>query len=162
MKEKIKHLLEDCLSQGTDEELDNLLQILKGFQQKQIGKKGSYISGLFHMHPKTTEQGCTITIPLYSYLNNSFNIVHGGVTATLLDTTMGTLANKLLPSGYNAVTSQLNIHYIAVGKGDFLTCKAYLNHKGSTVLLITGEVFRSDGKKIAYATGTFFILKSTE
>jgi len=26
-------------------------------------------------------------------------------------------------------------------------------------MVISGEAFRSDGKKIAYATGTFFIIK---
>lgn len=162
MQEKIRQLLEDFMSQGTQEELENLQHILNGLQKKQAEKKSSYINGLFHMDPIITDKGCEISMPLYSYLNNSFHIVHGGVTATLLDTAMGTLANKLLPSGYHAVTSQLNVHYIAPGKGEFLTCKAELNHKGSNVLLISGEVLRSDGKKIAYATGTFFIIKPFE
>jgi uncharacterized protein (TIGR00369 family) len=72
---------------------------------------------------------------------------------------MGTLANYLLPEGFGAVTNQLNIHYIAPGIGDFLHCKAELIHQGNKTLVISGEAFRSDGKKIAYATGTFFIIQ---
>ena len=102
---------------------------------------------------------CEITVPINPFLNNSLDIVHGGITATILDTTMGTVANFLLPDGYGAVTNQLNIHYIAPGIGDTLRCKAEVIHQGSKTFVISGEIYRSDGKKIAYATGTFFTIQ---
>ena len=102
---------------------------------------------------------CEITVPLNPVWNNSLDIVHGGVTATLLDTTMGTVVNAILPEGYVAVTNQLNIHYIAPGIGDTLHCKAEIIHHGSKTMIIEGETYRSDGKKIAHATGTFFIIQ---
>jgi uncharacterized protein (TIGR00369 family) len=162
MKAEIRKLIEDCMTQGTDEELENLLMILKGFQNKQLGKNSSYIGGLLHMERLISNKTCEVTIPINSYINNSLNIVHGGVTATLLDSAMGNLANSLLPEGFTAVTSQLNVHYISIGKGDYLNCKAEVSHQGSKTLLITGDVFRSDGKKIAHATGTFFIIEKKE
>jgi uncharacterized protein (TIGR00369 family) len=104
------------------------------------------------------EKTCEITIPLHQILNNNLNILHGGITATVLDTTMGSLANYLLPEGFGAVTNQLNIHYIAPGIGETIRCKAEIVHKGTKTMVISGEAYRSDGKKIAYATGTFFII----
>ena len=105
------------------------------------------------------QNSCEITIPITPIINNNLDIVHGGITATVLDTAMGVLANQLLPEGFGAVTNQLNIHYIAPGIGETLRCKADIVHKGSKTMVISGEAFRSDGKKIAYATGTFFIIK---
>ncbi|MFD2443394.1 PaaI family thioesterase [Bacillus sp. CGMCC 1.16607] len=162
MKEEIRQLFEECISRDNEEELENLKNILKGVQNKQLGINTSYIGGLLHMERTINDHVCEVTIPLYSYLNNSLNIVHGGITATLLDSAMGNLANSLLPVGYTAVTSQLNVHYISVGKGEYLTCKAEVSHKGTKVMLITGDVYRSDGRKIAHATGTFFIIEKKE
>jgi uncharacterized protein (TIGR00369 family) len=102
---------------------------------------------------------CEITIPINPILNNNLNILHGGITATVLDTAMGSLANHHLPEGYGAVTNQLNIHYTAPGTGASLRCKAEILHQGSKTMVISGEAYRSDGKKIAHATGTFFIIE---
>jgi uncharacterized protein (TIGR00369 family) len=99
-----------------------------------------------------------ITIPINSITDNSFRIVHGGITATVMDTAMGILANQLLPEGYSAVTSNLNIHYIAPGIGEKVKASAKLIHKGSNTLVMEGSVFRDDGKQIAHGTGTFFIV----
>ena len=110
------------------------------------------------MERKIDENTCEITIPLHPIINNNLDILHGGITATVLDTTMGSLANYLLPEGFGAVTNQINIHYIAPGIGETLRCKAEIVHKGTKTMVIAGEAYRSDGKKIAYATGTFFTI----
>lgn len=99
---------------------------------------------------------CIITVPINPLLNNSLDIVHGGITATILDTAMGSLAISLLPDGYAAVTNQLNIHYIAPGIGNTLRCKAEVIHQGSKTFVISGEVYRSDGKKLPMPQVLFY------
>ena len=159
MKEELLQLLETCMNNGSETDLKALSYILEGMQKKITKKNHSFIDQLLHMERKLDKNSCEITVPINPIVNNSLQILHGGVTATILDTTMGTLANYLLPEGYGAVTNQLNIHYTAPGTGDQLRCMAEVIHRGSKTMVISGEAFRSDGKKIAYATGTFFILQ---
>ncbi|MEH7482378.1 PaaI family thioesterase [Neobacillus drentensis] len=159
MKNELRRLLETCIETGSEADLNSLAYLLSGFQVKIKQKRSTYIDGILQMDRKLNEKTCEITIPLDPTLNNNLDIVHGGITATVLDTAMGSLANYLQPEGYGAVTNQLNIHYTAPGIGETLYCKAEIVHRGSKTMVISGEAYRSDGKKIAYATGTFFIIK---
>jgi len=159
MMEELRHLFESCLENGSTEDLGVIKQLLEGVRNKIKQNRHTYIDGILHMETSFSENTCEITIPISSIINNSLNMVHGGITATVLDTSMGVLANHLLPEGYGAVTNQLNIHYIAPGIGETLRCKAEIIHHGTNTMVISGEAFRSDGKKIAYATGTFFRIK---
>ncbi|MEY2191352.1 PaaI family thioesterase [Neobacillus sp. BF23-41] len=159
MKDELRRLLETCIETGSEADLNSLAYLLSGFQVKIKQKRSTYIDGILQMDRKLNEKTCEITIPLDPTLNNNLDIVHGGITATVLDTAMGSLANYLQPEGYGAVTNQLNIHYTAPGIGETLYCKAEIVHRGSKTMVISGEAYRSDGKKIAYATGTFFIIK---
>jgi uncharacterized protein (TIGR00369 family) len=158
MKAELRQLLEACIENSSEADLNSLSYLLEGFQKKINQNHSTYIDGILQMKRLLDEKTCEITIPLHPILNNNLNIVHGGITATVLDTTMGSLANYLLPEGFGAVTNQLNIHYIAPGIGETLRCKAEIVHKGTKTMVISGEAFRSDGKKIAYATGTFFTI----
>jgi len=157
LKDELRQLFETCIEGGSEEDLNSLAQLLEGFQRK-IQNNSTYIDGILHMERKIDETSCEITIPLHPVLNNNLNILHGGMTATVLDTAMGSLANYLQPEGFGAVTNQLNIHYIAPGIGETLRCKAEVVHKGTKTMVISGEAYRADGKKIAYATGTFFTI----
>ncbi|MEH7375729.1 MULTISPECIES: PaaI family thioesterase [Bacillaceae] len=159
MKDELRRLLETCIETGSEADLNSLAYLLSGFQVKIKQKRSTYIDGILQMDRKLNEKTCEITIPLDPTLNNNLDIVHGGITATVLDTAMGSLANYLQPEGYGAVTNQLNIHYTAPAIGETLYCKAEIVHRGSKTMVISGEAYRSDGKKIAYATGTFFIIK---
>lgn len=159
MKNEVREIIEDCLADATSEEINILTDILRGFQKKQKEINRSYIGGLLHMEKSFEKESCELTVPLTPLLHNSLGIVHGGITATIVDSAMGTLANSLLPDGFGAVTTQLNVHYLSIGKGDFINCKARIDHKGTKTMVMSADVFRSDGKKIAQATGSFFIVK---
>ncbi len=161
MKERLLHLLENCMEHGTESNLNALLFILEGME-KNINKKNNYsIDDLLQMERKLDENFCEITIPIHPVLNNALDIVHGGITATLIDATLGTLVHHLLPKELAAVTNQLNIHYISPGIGESLRCRAEIVHRGRKTMVVAGTVFRNDGKKIAYATGTFFVVNRT-
>lgn len=161
MNQHLQQLLENCIEKGSEKDLSALTHLLEGMQKKITNGAGQYIDSLLHMERKVDieRKTCEITVPLNELLNNNLNIVHGGITATILDTTMGTIANAILPKGYGAVTNQLNIHYIAPGIGEKLFCKAEIIHQGSKTIVVMGEIYRNDGKKIAYSTGTFFIIE---
>ncbi|KON89220.1 thioesterase [Sporosarcina globispora] len=155
----LMELFNQCTKNATEEELSALESLLLGLHKKQTGQNSSYIGGLLHMERQISEEECILTIPLSSLVNNPLGILHGGITATIIDSAMGTLAASLLPEGFGAVTTQLNVHYLAVGKGDYVTCRATIDHKGTKSMVLSADVFRSDGKKIAQATGSFFIIE---
>lgn len=159
MNRDLIKLFDQCTRNATDEELTALESLLLGFHKKQTGKNSSYIGGLLHMERHITEDECILTVPLSKIVNNPLEILHGGITATIIDSAMGTLAASLLPEGFGAVTTQLNIHYLAVGKGEYVTCRATIDHKGTKSMVLSADVHRSDGRKIAQATGSFFIIE---
>jgi uncharacterized protein (TIGR00369 family) len=159
MEKELHQLLDECISLSSEQDLETLQIVLSGVKNKLSGKNSTYIDGLLHMNRELDDQTCEIDIPITRMLDNTLGIVHGGFTATVLDTAMGTLANKLLPEGYAAVTSQMNIHYLAPGIGDSLQCKATLIHKGRSTVVLEADVFRSDGRKIAHSSGSFFVVE---
>ncbi|WP_144474766.1 PaaI family thioesterase [Cytobacillus oceanisediminis] len=159
MEKDLHQLLDECISLSGEQELEALKTVLAGVKNKLSGKNSTYIDGLLHMDRRLDDQTCEIDIPITRVLDNTLGIVHGGFTATVLDTAMGTLANRLLPEGYAAVTSQLNIHFLAPGIGDKLHCNASLIHKGRSTIVLEADVFRSDGKRIAHSSGSFFVIE---
>ncbi|GER68189.1 hypothetical protein BpJC7_23390 [Weizmannia acidilactici] len=159
MKEALRDTFEKVLEKATGEDLTVLSQMLNGLAKKQSGHENTYFKDLFLMEADFREGECEVAIPVTPLIYNTFSIVHGGVTATLLDTVMGVMANRLLPPGQQAVTSNLTIHYLAPGTGKFLKAKANVIHRGTKTMVMEGIAFRDDGTKIAHCTGSFFILK---
>ncbi|HZG73692.1 MAG TPA: PaaI family thioesterase [Chondromyces sp.] len=160
MKAELQSLLEQCIQESSEEGLEILNQLLTGYLDKNL-HSGSYVGRILHMEKKIlNETECEVTIPVNGLVHNQLEIVHGGVTATLLDSAMGSLAMQCAPPDHGVVTSNLNIHYVAPGIGNSLTAKASLIHKGSKTMVVEGTVYREDGKKVAHATGTFFIVKA--
>jgi len=159
MDNNIQNLFSTVTHQATEEQLELLKNILEGFHQWQTGNIPTLLGGLLQMERTLSDECYEITIPISPLLYNTLGIVHGGITATLLDTAMGLYANSLLPEGYSAVTTQLNVHYIATGRGEKMTCKAKFVHKGTKTCVMSAEVLRSDGVQMAFATGSFLVIE---
>ncbi|CAM3694395.1 PaaI family thioesterase [Mesobacillus zeae] len=156
-----KKLIDNFLSKASDEDKLILGNVLGGMKNKVSLQNSSYIGSFLGMEKILTEYTCQITIPLTSLINNNLGIVHGGIIATLADSAMGILANEAAPEGSAAVTTQLNTHYLSPGIGSSLSCTARFVHKGSQTMVLEADVFRDDGKKAAYSTGSFFILRKS-
>jgi len=159
MKNQIEMLFHQCLENTSNEEQIVLYQLLNGVLRKKQNSHRTYISEILQMDIEVNEDECTVIIPINNLTENILHIVHGGITATTIDTAMGLLANEVVPEGYGAVTSNLTIHYIAPGVGESLKATAHIIHKGTKTLVVEGEVHRDDGKKIAHCTGSFFVVK---
>ncbi len=152
-------LLDEIIKVANSKDFDNVKELLHGLLNQNADTKDvGFIGKILQMERKITGQTCEITIPLNPMVNNGLGIVHGGVTATLIDSAMGTLANSLLPEGFGAVTTQMNIHYIAPGIGESLRCVAHCEHQGTKTMVLTATVYRPDNKKVATASGSFFII----
>ncbi|MCR8849243.1 PaaI family thioesterase [Rossellomorea sp. SC111] len=162
MREQVQKLFNECMTGATDEDLLIVKQLFEGIQRKKSSENGSIIGGIFAMDRKVEDGNLEVSIPITPVTHNSLEIVHGGVTATLVDTAMGTLANMILPEGYGAVTTNLNVHYLAPGIGERLTAHATVVHQGSKTIVVDGKVVSSEGKIVAHSTGSFFIFKKKQ
>ncbi|MCA1053388.1 PaaI family thioesterase [Rossellomorea aquimaris] len=159
MQEELHKLLDEVLKRADEQEIISIRQLLNGVKRKQNHENESLIGGIFAMDKRSDSEELEISIPISTVTHNSLQIVHGGVTATLVDTAMGTLANMLLPDGYGAVTTNLNVHYLAPGTGTKLTARATVVHRGTKTMVVEGKVVSAEGKMVAHSTGSFFIIK---
>ncbi|MEW9501424.1 PaaI family thioesterase [Jeotgalibacillus marinus] len=158
MKEKIPQLIDEILMNGSNDDLAVLHQVLIGLNRKNEGKYSSYVGALLNMEKESTAASCSVSVPVSRMIYNSLDIVHGGITATVIDSAMGTLANLLSPDGLGAVTSQLNIHYLLPVKGANMTATAHILHQGRQTMVVEGTVINEDGKRLAHATGSFYLI----
>lgn len=89
--------------------------------------------------------------------HNPNGIAHGGVYATILDTTLGSAGcwegnhDTFRPS----MTLNLNVSYVAQSRGTRLICEARRVGGDKSIYFSEGEVRDETGLVLARATGTF-------
>lgn len=151
--------IQDFLQSATDGEKEVLQQFLNGLRQKHEGHHPSYVSGWIQAEGDWNKDGSyQIRIPIHKGVQNPLEIVHGGVTATLMDTCMGTLANHSTPSKKAAVTMEIKVNYLKPGKGDYLYCRSEVISQSSKTLFLASTVKDEKDQIIAYGTGTFYVI----
>jgi uncharacterized protein (TIGR00369 family) len=160
-KDELLQLTNEVLQNSDIEDQYVLELLLSGLKRKQYHEKGSYIGALLHAEGEFKDNQFTIRIPNTPIIQNSLNIVHGGITATLLDSAMGGLVHHLLPPDKTAVTTEIKINYVAPGVGKELICRTNTIHKGNKTVVTEGKVFRDDGTLIAHSTASFFIINKS-
>ena len=84
---------------------------------------------------------------------NSFNVVHGGASMTLLDVVMAHAARSVEPA-MGCVTIEMKTSFMRAAKGPLLA-KGKLLHRTATMAFTEGSLFDAAGKLCAHATGTF-------
>jgi uncharacterized protein (TIGR00369 family) len=84
---------------------------------------------------------------------NSFDVVHGGATMTLLDVVMAHAARSV-QTDMGAVTIEMKTSFMRASKGA-LTAKGKLLHRTATMAFTEGQVFDAAGRLCSHATGTF-------
>jgi len=91
---------------------------------------------------------------------NPLGTVHGGITATLLDSVMACAVHTTLPAGLGYTTLELKVNYIrAVGTdGQTLTATGTVIHAGRRSATAEGTILDVQGRLIAHATTTCLVL----
>lgn len=117
---------------------------------------------LEHLDVHTPDDGPFRLTPTEAHLNRN-GTVHGGVLSTLLDAAMGAAVREGLEEGQETATAALSVAYLAPGKpGEELTVRTEVLKRGSTLVMLTGEVQRPDGKAVAHGVGTFAVVESSQ
>ncbi len=91
---------------------------------------------------------------------NPIGSIHGGITATLLDSCMACAVHTTLPAGVGYTTAQLNVHYLRAlqpGMGPVRAVGTVI-HRGRKQSTAEGKLYDADGNLLAHGTTTCLIL----
>jgi uncharacterized protein (TIGR00369 family) len=98
------------------------------------------------------------SVPTAMFYNPMMRI-HGGFTATLIDTALGSAVLSKLPKGTGVGTVQLSVSFVRkidVSTGP-LIATAQVLHAGRTMLTAEAKVADAAGVLYAHGTGTFLV-----
>ena len=103
-----------------------------------------------------------IALDLRDELTNSWAVVHGGVTMTLLDVAMAHAARSPNqpdhPTSNGVVTIEMKTSFMRPGLGR-LVAHGRLLQRTASLAFCEGSLFDAEQKLVAHATGTFKYLK---
>lgn len=88
--------------------------------------------------------------------------LHGGVTASLVDTTLAFAVATHLEPGQNSVTIDLTIHYLRPVYQGAVTAQAKVLRAGNRIVTASAEVFDETGELIATALSTYSKIRITK
>ncbi len=130
----------------TDEHLEIARSVLHNNEfAKMIGMK------LVEMKPDEA----TIELEMRDQLRQPHGLLHGGVTATLIDTAMAFAVITVLTREEKASTVDLNVHYLRPHLDGKISCTAKVVKAGKRLLTVSAEVINEQGKLIATALSTY-------
>lgn len=96
-----------------------------------------------------------ISIEMRDDLRQPSGVLHGGVTATLIDTAMAFAVRTRLPREEATATIDLTIHYLRPHLTGTFTCTATNVRAGKRIFTVSAEVHNDDGKLIATGLSTY-------
>jgi acyl-CoA thioesterase len=82
-------------------------------------------------------------------------LLHGGATASLIDTAMAFAVVTKLGKDENAATVDLSVYYLRPVVDGEIFCKAKIVKNGKRLLTISAEVFDDSEKLVATALSTY-------
>lgn len=96
-----------------------------------------------------------ISIEMRDDLRQPSGVLHGGVTATLIDTAMAFAVRTRLGIDEATATVDLTIHYLRPHITGTFTCTAKIVRAGKRIFTVSADVVNDDGKHIATAVSTY-------
>jgi uncharacterized protein (TIGR00369 family) len=94
---------------------------------------------------------------------NPMGTVHGGWTATLLDSALGCAVQSVLPEGKAYTTAELKVNIVRplTDKVPFVRAESRIIHAGGRMATADAQLTGSDGKLYAHGSTTCFIFDQT-
>ena len=96
-----------------------------------------------------------ISIDMRDDLRQPSGVLHGGVTATLIDTAMAFAVRTRLEPEAATATIDLTIHYLRPHITGVFTCTAKVVRAGKRIFTVSADVHGEDGKLIATGLSTY-------
>ncbi len=96
-----------------------------------------------------------IKIEMRDDLRQPSGVLHGGVTATLIDTTMAFAVRTRLPINQPTATIDMIVHYLRPHVSGTVTCTAKTVRAGKRIFTVSADVHNDEGKLIATGLSTY-------
>jgi uncharacterized protein (TIGR00369 family) len=96
-----------------------------------------------------------LRIEMRDDLRQPFGVLHGGVTATLIDTAMAFAIRTMLSETEPTASIDLTIHYLRPHTAGQAICTARVVRPGKRIFTVSAEVANEDGRLIATALSTY-------
>jgi uncharacterized protein (TIGR00369 family) len=96
-----------------------------------------------------------MSLPMTEKLRQPHGLLHGGATASLIDTAMAFAVVSVLADGEKASTVDLTVHYLRPVINEKTTCTAKIIKAGKRLLTVSADVINENGKLIATAISTY-------
>jgi uncharacterized protein (TIGR00369 family) len=96
-----------------------------------------------------------IKIEMRDDLRQPSGVLHGGVTATLIDTAMAFAVRTRLPREEATATIDLTVHFLRPHVEGTATCTAKVVRAGKRIFTVAADVVNEQGKLIATAVSTY-------
>ncbi len=88
-------------------------------------------------------------------LRQPYGFLHGGATASLIDTATAFACISCLAKGEQTMTIDLTVHYLRPHKDGEVFCTAKVVRNGKKIQTVSAEVVNEEGKLIATALSTY-------
>jgi uncharacterized protein (TIGR00369 family) len=96
-----------------------------------------------------------IAIEMRDDLRQPSGVLHGGVTATLIDTAMAFAVRTRLALTEATATIDLTVHYLRPHLTGTFTCTAKIVRAGKRIFTVSADVHNEEGKLIATGLSTY-------
>lgn len=97
----------------------------------------------------------TLKLKMRRELEQPYGILHGGATATLIDTAMAFACVTCLADGEKTTTVDLTVHYLRPHSAGAVFCTAKVVRAGRRMMTVSAEVVNEEGKLIATSLSTY-------
>lgn len=97
----------------------------------------------------------TLKLQMRDELQQPYGFLHGGATASLIDTATAFACISCLAEGEQTLTIDLTIHYLRPHKTGEVFCTAKVVRNGKRIQTVSAEVVNEEGKLIATALSTY-------
>jgi len=96
-----------------------------------------------------------IKIDMRDDLRHPGGILHGGVTATLIDTAMAFAVRTRVGPNEGTATIDLTVHYLRPHIDGAFTCTAKVVRAGKRIFTVSADVHNEQGQLLATAISTY-------
>lgn len=107
---------------------------------------------------ETADDGLTMETEVRAEWGNVFGSMHGGVTASLVDTAVGIAVIRGYGFGRPVTTVELKVSYLRPIHAGRVTVKARILKQGKTLSVGIGDVFDQEGVQCATSLVTYMAL----
>ncbi|HEU0303140.1 MAG TPA: PaaI family thioesterase [Gaiellaceae bacterium] len=97
----------------------------------------------------------------YSFLHGDRRVVHGGMVATLLDTSMGYVCVSRLPEGQAFLTADLHVEFYRVAAPGTLRAEAEVVHQSRRAFFCAASLYDAERALLASARCTQIVREAS-